>query len=245
MASPVQFNVATQAPEGGFPQFLDGWFVFEVQDARQLRMENNQEHQRRNYRMKCIGAALQEQQKFIGKPFFHGLRESAEWHGRHMELFCACFGSRQAVVNAASSAGGVFDVEWLHGKRFLGYVTARDRFSNITKCAAYTQENWNSIIQGNDIPSIAESDGQFAPPPAQQQAAAAPQPVAAPPAAPAGYLPQPMAAAPAYAVQTAPVGAPPMVQGAPQFAPPPPVAAPGAPVAVPPGPPPPPGMIRQ
>ena len=242
MPNPFQFDVGTLAPESGFQPVPEGWYGIEIQQS-ELKTEKNNEFQRRVYVGKVIWVPPNGDQGLIDRKYFDGLRESQQFAGRHMELFCAVMGSLDAVRAAAVQGGGTFDTDWLNGRHYLAMVTVNGIFNNVNRRVPYTQENINLILAGQD------PDPVTAAPPAAAPQAAAPAigvaPVAPAVAAPAPVAVPPMAAPAAVAAAPTPPAAVAPLAVAPVAVAPPVAAAPVAvaPVAVPPGPPVPPTPV--
>jgi hypothetical protein len=224
MPSFVQFDVNQVNPESGFQALEQGWYILEVQDAREVKTERNGEHTRRNYKSKVLMGPGNTQDA-VGRRFVDGIREDAQWNGRHMELYCACFYGVAQVRQFAAQNGGRFDVEALHGKQYIAYITKSDdgRFNNVNRRVPYTQNNWNAVLSDQDPTEYMDGIGA----PGAQQAApqpGAPQPGAAPTAPPPTAAAPPPTAAP----QPPPAAPPQPTAGAP---------APTGAAPVPPGPP--------
>lgn len=171
----LSFDMNTVTPETGSLTLPEGWYWVKL-DGSESKTERNGEHKRRTYKSTILhGPGPREDMH--GKKFFDGLRESAEWYPRHMELICAACGSvekaRQMALNSPDRKS--FSPDWLPGLEYLALVTVNDKFNNVVRRVPATPENWNIILSGRDPEPLSSHSGQA-------PVATAPQPVAGVPA---------------------------------------------------------------
>lgn len=172
MGSNLFFDVQTTQAESGFQPIPEGWYLFEMQDATDVRAEKKSDFQRRSYKSKILAGPMGPQasrtNEYVGRTFFDRMRESDDWKGRHMELIAACMGSVENVRNAARSRGGNFDITWIHGCKYLGLVTLKEGYNNVAIRVPFTQNNMNAIQAGQDpVDVVTESARPNGPAPQQ------------------------------------------------------------------------------
>jgi hypothetical protein len=240
-------NTEPQSGGGGLP---DGFYIVQVTDASETRPEQNGQFIRRTYMVKVL-MGPNASQDCVGRPFPDRIRENDQgWAGRHMELFVACFGSKEAVRQIATQHGGGIPPESLVGRTFIMQCAKGDRYTNVIQRLPYNEENWAACIGGNNTKPQAAAPSpaggmlvtpQPGMPPQQPAMAPTPMPMAAPVPAPAAFTPPPampgampgmpaqmpaQAPQPGFVPPPAQPGVPTMPQGAGVPTPPPPPGTP-------------------
>lgn len=200
MPNVAPINVNQTAAESGFKTVPPGWYALKVVKCSDVKPIKSGEYNRRFYLTEIITGPGQDQ-TLKGRKFRDPIPETDQWAGRHMELYAACMGSPSAVRAAAAQNGGVFDLDkFLVGKTYFGMVTENGDFNNVVRRVAYTTENWNMILAGQDPDPIEDDSGNGAPQPTAGPqpggAMVAGPPAAAPPSPPAGTQAGPPAGGP-------------------------------------------------
>jgi len=221
----IPVDTATTQPQSGGVSYPEGFYLFQIKDATEVRPTQDGSKQFRQYKCEVLmGPGWSQELK--GKQFTDRIQEGeATWAPRHMELFVAALGSLETVRQTGAQHGGRLPAEILAGRYYIAQLVKTEGkdgkiYTNVQRRLPYTPENWNAEV---GAPSAAPAPGAALVQQAQQvQAyAAAPPPAAIP--------------APAPAAAFTPPPAPPV------FAPPAPPAISAMP-GMPPLPPPPPGL---
>lgn len=128
-------------PTSGFELYPDGFYLLEVVDAKESKMENSGNASGRLYRT-IIKMGPGWSQELVGKKFTDRIRETKEWAGSHMELFVACFGSLEAVQQLVLQHNGRLAAEMCEGRMYIAQIGTKGNYNNVIQRLPYTQQNW-------------------------------------------------------------------------------------------------------
>jgi len=203
----IPVDVATTQPQSGGTSYPEGYYLFLIKDATEVKPTQDGSKQFRQYKCEIVMGPGWDQ-AYKGKQYTDRIQEGEpSWAPRHMELFVAAFGSIEAVRQLGQQYGGRLPAEALAGRYYIAQLVKNDKYTNVLQRIAYTQEAWNGAVGAQGaapVPGgalVNQAQAAFTVPaaPAPVAPAPAPAPVLAAPPAFAPPAPPAVAAMPGMA----------------------------------------------